>query len=108
MTGRRCWIFVACFGWMAIPVVIGQEKPVALAYEIVSVRASAPGAQEGYVDPLPSGIGYDAKAITVRDMLTVMYRTPWRQITGGPEWLSTQRFDVQARADHPTASTICT
>jgi uncharacterized protein (TIGR03435 family) len=29
-----------------------------------------------------------------------MYRVPLRQIVGGPLWLSSERFDVEVRADH--------
>jgi len=79
---------------------VGQDKPARLTYEVISVRQSAPDAEEGYVDPYPNGIGYHAKNITIRDMMTVMYRTPRRQIVGGPDWFSTEKFDVEARADH--------
>jgi uncharacterized protein (TIGR03435 family) len=72
-----------------------------LTYEVVSVRPSPPGAPEGYVDALPSGIGYNARNIPVKDMLSVMYRIPRRQIVGGPDWLSSEQFDVEVRADHP-------
>ena len=81
-------------------VAIGQEKPSRLTYEVVSVRPSAPDAEEGYVDPLPNGVGYHAKNIAIKDMMSVMYRTPHRQIVGGPEWASTEWFDIEARADH--------
>lgn len=32
-------------------------------------------------------------------MLSVMYRIPVRQISGGPEWVNTQNFDVYGRTD---------
>src|ERR1019366_6961091 len=80
---------------------LAQDKPVRLLYDVASVRPSPPGAPEGEVDPLPGGIGYNAKRISIKDMLSVMYRIPGRQIVGGPDWLSTEKFDVEARADHP-------
>jgi uncharacterized protein (TIGR03435 family) len=86
---------------MSIPLAFGQDKPVRLVYEVASIRPSQPNAPEGYVDPLPNGIGYNAKRIPVKDMLSVMYRIPRRQIIGGPDWLSSEKVDVQARADHP-------
>ena len=79
----------------------GQDKPARLLYDVASVRPSQPGAPEGEVDSLPGGIGYNAERISVKDMLSVMYRIPFRQIVGGPEWLATEKFDVEARADHP-------
>jgi uncharacterized protein (TIGR03435 family) len=97
----RRWLSVVGFGIVSVFGAPGQDKPVRLVYEVASIKASPPGAPEGYVDPLPGGIGYNAKNIPVKDMLSVMYRIPRRQIVGGPEWLSSERFDIQVRADHP-------
>lgn len=79
---------------------MGQGSAAQLTYEIVSVRPSAPNADPGSVQSLPNGIGYNGIAVTVRDMLTVMYRLPRRQVIGGPDWVDTERFDVMVRADH--------
>jgi uncharacterized protein (TIGR03435 family) len=87
------WLWASCAAF-------GQEKGARLAYEIASVRASDPNLEGGSVSPLPNGIGYNAVRVTVRDMLSVMYRVPQRQITGGPEWVYTEHFDVEGKADH--------
>ncbi len=79
---------------------LGQGSAAQLTYEIVSVRPSAPNADPGGINPLPSGVGYNAIGVTVRDMLTVMYRLPRRQVIGGPDWVDSERFDVGVRADH--------
>jgi uncharacterized protein (TIGR03435 family) len=100
MRGCRWWILVACFSWISIPFALGQEKSVRLVYEVASVRPSQTDAPDGEIDPLPNGIGYNVEAIPVTIMLSVMYRVPLRQIVGGPSWLSSERFDVQVRADH--------
>ena len=34
-------------------------------------------------------------------MISLMYKVPIRQIKGGPDWLDEDRYDVEARADHP-------
>ena len=80
---------------------MAQDNPARLLYDVASVKPSEPGAPEGEVDSLPSGIGYNAKRVSIKDMLSVMYRIPGRQIVGGPEWMSTEKFDVEARADRP-------
>jgi uncharacterized protein (TIGR03435 family) len=33
-------------------------------------------------------------------MISVIYRVPARQIVGGPAWLGSENYDVEARADH--------
>ena len=100
MTWQRWFISLAGSGLISIPFALGQGTPVRLVYDVASVKQSEPGAPEGEVDPLPGGTGYNALRISVKDMLSVMYRIPHRQIIGGPEWLSSEKFDVLARADH--------
>jgi uncharacterized protein (TIGR03435 family) len=80
---------------------LSQSNANHLTYEIVSIRPSDPNSQGGGIDPLPKGIGYNAIGVTIRDMLSVMYRIPKRQITGGPTWIHNERFDVLVRADRP-------
>jgi uncharacterized protein (TIGR03435 family) len=94
-------LFVHFLSWLlACSAAPAQEKPVRLTYEIDSVRPSDTSLEEGSVQSFPNGIGYHADQVTVRDMLAVMYRIPSRQVTGGPEWVYTQNFDVVGRADH--------
>src|ERR1022692_1924906 len=33
-------------------------------------------------------------------MISLMYKVPFRQITGGPGWLDNDLYDVDAKADH--------
>ena len=87
---------------MALSGALAQEKPVRLTYDVVSIRPSQPGATGGgFVDSLPGGIGYNAENIPIKVILCVIYRIPLRQVVGGPDWLSNERFDVQVRADRP-------
>lgn len=34
-------------------------------------------------------------------MISLMYKIPMRQITGGPGWIETDGYNVDAKADHP-------
>jgi len=100
--GRRWWVIVACLWWLTLSVGLAQDKPSRLTYDVVSIRPSLPGATGGgFVDGLPGGIGYNAENIPIRVILCVIYRIPLRQVVGGPDWLSSERFDVQVRADRP-------
>lgn len=92
-TGIAVCLFCGAFG------VIAQTPGDSPAYDIVSVKPSLPGVSPGGVDPLPSGLGYEAEATTVKSMISVMYRIPLRQIVGGPDWLDEEKFDVAAIAD---------
>jgi uncharacterized protein (TIGR03435 family) len=98
---RHWYISVGFFSLKSLPVALGQDKPVRLVYDVVSIRPSQPDALSGGIVPLPGGIGYNVAASSVKVMLSVMYRVPLRQIVGGPDWLSSEKFDVQVRADQP-------
>ncbi|MEK6397224.1 MAG: TIGR03435 family protein, partial [Terriglobus sp.] len=82
---------------IALPAIPQQRGSDRLVSDVVSVKPSKAGAVGGIV-PLPGGIGYNATA-TLKVMLSVMYRIPLRQIVGGPEWTSTEKFDVRLKAN---------
>jgi uncharacterized protein (TIGR03435 family) len=71
-----------------------------LTFDVVSIHPSNANDLNGGIKPLPGGYGYQAKNIPVKLMISLMYRVPMRQIEGAPEWLSSERFDVEAKADH--------
>jgi uncharacterized protein (TIGR03435 family) len=45
---------------------------------------------------------FNRENITVLALMTMAYDLPSFQITGGPDWIRTQRFDVRARMDAAT------
>lgn len=73
-----------------------------VAFRTVSVRTSAPGGSEPSVtQPTRSG-GFRAARATVQDLVRFAYqRHPFdeRDVTGGPEWVRTARFDIEASSE---------
>ena len=51
------------------------------------------------IKPLPGGNGYMAQNFPVRLMIALMYKVPVRQVEGGPGWLDTEYYDIEAHAD---------
>jgi uncharacterized protein (TIGR03435 family) len=90
----------ACIAAMSVLHAQTQATASPLAYDIISIHQADPDSDSGGIDPLPSGVGYNAINVTVRDMLSVMYRIPKRQIVRGPGWIHSERFNVLVRADH--------
>jgi uncharacterized protein (TIGR03435 family) len=90
----------AVIGLMSISFAHGQEKPGRLTFDVAAIRASQPGVRGGLIKPLPGGDGYLVQNMPVKIMISLMYKVPTRQITGGPDWLDTDRYDLQAKADH--------
>jgi uncharacterized protein (TIGR03435 family) len=78
--------------------------PTRLTFEVASIRSAQPSAGSIYtIKPLPGGNGYTVQNSPFKLMMSLMYKVPMRQILGGPEWINTDRFDIEARADHPSS-----
>jgi uncharacterized protein (TIGR03435 family) len=70
-------------------------------FEVTSVKPSAPG-QQGLMEMQPNG-RFVAYAATVRN-LTTAYRMRNFQVVGGPGWIDTDRYDIEARAEEGSIS----
>jgi bla regulator protein blaR1 len=91
--------------WFSAPF-DAQDAPTGgatvLAFDVVSIRSLAgsgrarmPGAQQSH--------GRFARgAATVRQLIQYAYDVQPSQVTGGPTWASTSRFQVDARTDRAT------
>ena len=95
MLRRLCIVGVVAWGAVWGLNASAQEPGAGLTFDVAAIKPSQPGATGGVVKPLPNGTGYMVENMTVKTMMSVMYRIPGKQIVGGPGW-----FDVEARADH--------
>lgn len=80
---------------------VKQDKAPRLEFEVASVKPSKPDAQGGGIKPLPGGQTYVATNVPVKLMIRLMFHLNNRQISGGPGWLATDLYDVEAKADRP-------
>jgi uncharacterized protein (TIGR03435 family) len=76
----------------------GQAR---LTFEVVSIKPSKPGGRGGAMKVLPGGQEFVAQNFPLRVMIARMQWAPVRQVTGGPEWVDNQNWDIQAKADRP-------
>lgn len=72
-----------------------------LEFEVASVKPAKPGDQGGGIKPLPGGQTYRAENVPVRLMIMLMFHLNNRQVSGGPSWITTDLYDVDAKADGP-------
>lgn len=98
MSLRGC-LSVAAVVFAATALGHGQEKPARLAFDVATIRPSDPNMQNGGIKPLPGGNGYITQNVPVKLMISLMYEVPMRQIIGGPDWMNTDRYDIEAKAD---------
>jgi uncharacterized protein (TIGR03435 family) len=72
-----------------------------LTFEVASFKPAAPGARGGIIRQMPGNQRYLATNIPLRAIMTVAYSVTDRQISGGPSWVGTDPYDIDARAAQP-------
>jgi hypothetical protein len=76
-----------------------QEIPAArLTFEVASVRPSNPATLNSFSRMDPSG-RYRAENITVRNLISSAYGHKLFQVSGGPDWIDTARYDIVAKSE---------
>jgi uncharacterized protein (TIGR03435 family) len=90
-----------CTAMLLVSAVRGlSESPQShLTFDVAAIHPSKPGQRGGGIKPIPNGNGYIAQNMTVKQMMSVIYRVPARQITGGPDWFGSLQFDIEAKTE---------
>ncbi len=76
----------------------GQSTRTVPTFEIADVHASAKTINPAMRGGLISGGRYELHTATMVDLIRVAYGVDAPNVTGGPAWLDTDRFDVIAKA----------
>jgi uncharacterized protein (TIGR03435 family) len=71
------------------------------AFEVASIKLSDPNSQEYGIGTAPGG-RFMAKNWTLTKLIAYAYRVQGDQISGGPSWVSTDKFDITAKAEEGT------
>lgn len=69
------------------------------AFEVATIKPAAPSPDGHTHINYPPGDNFSAINITLLDLMQWAYNMPQKQILDGPSWLSSTRFDIQAKAD---------
>jgi uncharacterized protein (TIGR03435 family) len=72
-------------------------------FEVASIRPSDSGARGGYTLIPPGGERYTASNVYLKFLIQDAYRLQRDQITGGPGWISTDRYNLNAKAEKPAS-----
>lgn len=82
--------------------VCGVAFGQAPAFEVASVKAvKVIEGQDGHVTLSPGR--FYARNATLKRLIHEAWQLPYSQITGGPAWLNSDEFDVDARSEGPAA-----
>jgi len=89
---RRLLWTVICLLALSTRGAIAQPK---VEFEVASIKPAAPDARGTFIRPGPGG-GITLTNMTLEDMMVVAWRVQPFQISGGPPWLNSARYDVTA------------
>ena len=72
-----------------------------LTFEVASIKRSQSGAEEGGVRPAAGGKRYVGNEF-LKSYLYVAYQVRPEQIVGGPRWIDSELYDLNAEAEKPS------
>ncbi len=105
-------VLIAVFGMAAVagPIIFGlMNAPPSRAqeqaktdppkeFEVASIKPSAPGGRGVRIQMAPGG-RLDVSNVTLKLLIQQAYGVKDFQISGGPGWINSERYDVVAKAD---------
>lgn len=98
-----------------MPVIAYAQKsaapatPNAPAFEVATIKTTDPERTQSNIG-FNQGGSLQARGITLREMIQLAYDLGYfavdQRIVGGPKWIGTARFDIDAKCDDQTASSF--
>jgi uncharacterized protein (TIGR03435 family) len=110
----RCALLAACAGLLTPAIAPAQNSAsspalAAPAYEVATIKPSDPERSEGNIG-FNAGGSFQARGISLRELIQLAYDLGYfavdQRIVGGPKWIGTAKFDLDAKCDDPTASSF--
>jgi uncharacterized protein (TIGR03435 family) len=74
-----------------------QTPTAALRFEVASIKPSAPTIDGMYLRPQPGGLRIEGA--TLKNLIAIAFDVREFTISGGPGWIGSDRFDIDARAE---------
>jgi uncharacterized protein (TIGR03435 family) len=96
---------VVVLAWLAVMLGLVSrptaQSPAGPAFAVASVKPSNPDAPGPR--GMPVGGRFIASNLTLRELVLRAYALFDSQLDGGPDWQTSRRFDIQAKASDPVA-----
>jgi bla regulator protein BlaR1 len=91
-------------GLLSAPLARAQARPNRrLTFEVASVKPAAPDADERSVSHSPGARLVTSNA-TLKQLILLAYQLMPFQFSGGPNWVGSDGFDIEAKAANPKAT----
>jgi len=81
----------------------GASTAGRLVFDVASIRPSKNTTNGNVVEIAPGGQRFTATNAPLKLLVMTAYDVNVRQVAGGPGWLNSEFFDVEAKAEHPAS-----
>jgi len=79
--------------------IFGQSATTPLTFEVASIKPSGTDDHRFMIQIQPGG-GLRTSGTTLKMLLTQAYDVRDFQVSGGPGWINTERYDITAKSEH--------
>lgn len=96
-------VLVLTLGSMVVVPIQAQpptSRAVPRSFDVASIKRNETGGERHVGSTSPGGL-YTATNFTLKQLISRAYAVGGAQIEGGPGWIDTDAFDINARADTP-------
>src|SRR5712692_169786 len=95
--------WIGLMNWHSAQAQAPAAAPTSLKFEVASLKPSQPGGRGGGIRPAPGGERYVATNVPLKLLIWVAYRIKADQVVGGPGWIETDLYDMNAKAERPSS-----
>ena len=100
-----CFSVTICSAALPAQQVQPSAKPGAPVFELTSVKRNISGSERTSTRGQPNG-GWSATNVRLKAVIARAYEVREFQITGGPDWIDSDRFDIVARGPEGTPTQL--
>jgi len=112
--GRKLLLVAAGMTAVAGPILFGlvnasvsraQSQTPARSFEVASVKPAKSDSPGMFIRNDPNG-SFSAKNAPLKLLMQIAYRVKEAQISGGPSWINSEPFDIEAKPDESVATEL--
>ena len=98
MTGYRALLLTVALGLFALPILSQNGNVPRPVFEVASIKPAAPVVTRISISIQPGG-RLLAEGFSLKMLVARAYNVPDSRISGGPNWVDSDRFNIEAKAE---------
>lgn len=99
-------LVLAMFATSSLPLHAQTPAPTTPAFDVATIKPSKGPGPDKKIGMWATPDGFSAWFITPQQIISIAYGVKSFQISGGPSWLPSERFDIEAKMDATTADVL--